>query len=267
MIGKNETTLSKHIAGIIPVSKVDSDIDLVYHPSVLPIANNFYAVQRSIVECSYVGCKTIWIVCVESIGPLLKKLCGDFVLNLAQHQRSKFTNFPSENRTSIPIFYVPLSYKNMNKTGIGVSVVEGVNASFTISDKLSKWVTPYRYYVSLPYGIYNPRIKEAKSLVKQNESFCYTYKGESALTGKNMGFSFSVRQFKHCSYLFKKINVKDNYTLDRVFNHDIMYENNCSIELEKYYDISSWDNYQNMMCDPLRIESDWRYCFNAAMKK
>ena len=267
MTEKSEATLSKHIAGIIPVSKINSDIDLILHPSALPIANNFYAIQRSIVECSYVGCKTIWVVCDESVAPLLKRICGEFVLNLAQHERSKYTNFPTENRTSVPIFYVPLSYKNMNKSGIGVSVIEGVNASFTVSDKLSKWITPYRYYVSLPYGIYNPRISEARSLVKQNESFFYTHKGSSALTGENMGFSFSVRQFKHCSYLFKKINVKEQYTLDMVFGDDIMYENSDSIELEKYYDISSWDGYQKMMCDPLRIKSDWRYCFNAAMKK
>ncbi len=249
------------------MSKVQSDIDSIVHPSLLPIANGFYAVQRSIVECSYIGCKTIWVVCDESVAPLLKKVCGDFVLNLAQHERSKFTNFPNENRTSIPIFYVPISYKNMNKNGIGVSVVEGVTASFTVSDKMSKWVTPYRYYVSIPYGVYNPRVVETRSLVKDSESFFYTHNGESALTGHNMGFSFSVRQFKHCSYLFKRIDVKSNYTLDTVFGDDIMYENSSSLELENYKDISSWDGYLSMMSDPLKIGTDWRYCFTAAMKK
>ena len=266
MTERNESTLSKHIAGIIPVSKVDSDIDLVLHPSALPIANNFYAIQRSIVECSYVGCKTIWIVCDESIAPLLKRLCGDFVLNLAQHERAKFANFPQENRTSIPIFYVPISYKNMNKAGLGVSVIEGVSASFTISDKMSKWLVPYRYYVSMPYGVYDPRNVEARSLIKQNESFFYTHEGESALTGHHMGFSFSVRQFKHCSYLFKRIDVKSNYTLDLVFGDDIMSENSCSIELDSYNDISSWGGYQEMMRSPIKIGTDWRYCFDAAIK-
>lgn len=267
MVEKNELTLSKHIAGIIPVSKVQSDIDLIIHPSMLPIANNFYAIQRSIVECSYMGCKTIWIICDESVAPLIKSVCGDFVLNLAQHERAKFAKFPQENRTSIPIFYVPLSYKNMNKTGIGATIVDGVSACFTVSDKISKWITPYRYYVSMPYGIYNPRVTKTRSLVKENESFFYTYKGKSARSGNYIGFSFSARQFKHCSYLFKRINVKSNYTLDLVFGDDIMSENSCSIELDNYVDISSWSDYQNMMCDPLRIESDWRYCFSAAMKK
>jgi hypothetical protein len=266
MTERNESTLSKHIAGIVPVSKVDSDIDLVLHPGMMPIANDFYAVQRSIVECSYVGCKTIWVVCDESIAPLLKKVCGDFVLNLAQHERAKFANFPQENRTSVPIFYVPISYKNMNKRGIGVSVIEGVTASFTVSDKMSKWLAPYRYYVSMPYGVYDPRNVNVRSLVKQNESFFYTHEGESALTGQHMGFSFSARQFKHCSYLFKRIDVKSDYTLDLVFSDDIMIENSCSIELDKYKDISSWEGYQDMMKDPLKIGTDWRYCFDAALK-
>ena len=267
MTERNEATLSRHIAGIIPVSKVNSDIDLVLHPSMLPIANNFYAIQRSIVECSYMGCKTIWVVCDESVAPLLKKVCGDFVLNLAQHERAKFTNFPQDNRTSVPIFYVPISYKNMNKEGIGAAVIDGVNACFTVSDKMSKWLVPYRYYVSMPYGIYNPRILETKSLVRQNESFFYTHKGQSAQTGCHMGFSFSVRQFKHCSYLFKRIDVKSNYTLDLVFGDGIMNENSCSIELEDYKDISSWDGYREMLSDPIKVGTDWRYCFQAAIKK
>ena len=49
------------------------------------------------------GCKTIWVVCDESIAPILKRVCGDFVLDLAQHERSKYTNFPSDNRTQVPI--------------------------------------------------------------------------------------------------------------------------------------------------------------------
>mgnify|MGYP003134605876 FL=1 len=266
MTERNEATLSKHIAGIVPVSKVSSDINLVLHPSMLPIDNDFYAIQRSIVECSYMGCKTIWVVCDESIAPLLKKICGDFVLNLAQHERAKFTNFPKDNRTHIPIFYVPISYKNMNKSGIGVSVIEGVSASFTISDKISKWITPYRYFVSFPYAVYNPRIVEARSIIKQSESFFYTHQGKSALTGQHMGFSFSARQFKHCLYLFKRIDVKSDYSLDKVFGDDIMSENSSSIELESYIDISSWEGYQEMMRDPLKIGSDWRYCFDASMR-
>ena len=260
-------TLSKHIAGIIPVSKVSTDIDLVLHPSALPIGNNFYAIQRSIVECSYMGCKTIWIVCDESVAPLLKSICGDFVLNLAQHERSKYANFPTADRTQIPIFYVPVSYKHMNKNGIGISVIEGVNASFTVSDKLSKWVVPHRYYVSIPYGVYDCRIKNARSAIRENECFFLKHNESSYKTGDYLGFSFSSRQYKHCNYLFKRMSVQSNYSLDLVFENDIMNENSESITINKYQDISSWEGYQRMMKDPPKIWTDWRYCFDASFKR
>ena len=267
MTAKNEMTLSKHIAGIIPVSKVPTDINLVLPPSALPIGNDFYAIQRSIVECSYMGCKTIWIVCDESVAPLLKKICGDFVLNLAQHERSKFTNFPKENRTTIPIFYVPVSYKHMNKEGIGVSIMEGVGASFTVSDKISKWVTPYKYYISVPYGVYNCDWKQAREGVRNSESF-YLKSGQSSFrSGDYLGFSFSVRQYKHCLYLFKKMNVKSDYAIDILFKNDIMIENSDYMDVEEYFDISSWEGYLKMMSEPPKILTDWRYCFTASFTK
>ena len=267
MTEKSEMTSSKHIAGIIPVSKVQTDIDLVLHPSMLPIANNYYAIQRSIAECSYLGCKTIWIVCDDSIAPLLKKVCGDFVLSLTQHERAKFANFTNEMKRHVPIFYVPISYKHMNKKGLGVSVMEGVYASYTVSDKLSKWVTPHRYYVSMPYGVYNPRNVELRSLVKSNDSVFLTHNGESARTGAHLGFSFNVQQFKHCSYLFKRMNVKSHYSVDKVFGDDIMINNSETYEIDYYHDISTWQGYQSMMSDPIAVNGDWRYCFSNAFKK
>lgn len=267
MTEKNEMTSSKHIAGIIPVSKVKTDLNLVWHPSMMPIENDFYAIQRSIVECSYMGCKTIWVVCDETIAPLLKKVCGDFVLSLTQHERAKFARFSNEMKRHVPIFYVPISYKHMNKKGLGVSVMEGVYASYTISQKFSKWIVPYRYYVSTPYGVYYPRNVTVRAVVRDNESMFLTHNGESALTGANLGFSFSARQFKHCSYLFKRMDVKTDYTLDKVFGDAIMYENSESYELDYYKDISTWDGYRSYMSEPLRLNNDWKYCFENAFKK
>jgi hypothetical protein len=267
MTEKSEMTSSKHIAGIVPVSKVNTDINLVLHPSMLPLQNDFYAIQRSIAECSYMGCKTIWVVCDESVAPLIKKVCGDFVLSLTQHERAKFANFSSELKRHVPIFYVPLSYKHMNKKGIGVSVMDGVYASYTISDKISKWIAPYRYYVSNPYGVYYPKNVELRQLVKDNESVFMTHKGQGVLQGENLGFSFSVRQFKHCSYLFKRMDVKSDYTLDKVFGDAIMNENSETYEVDYYHNISTWNGYQQYMSDPIRMNNDWRYCFQNAFKK
>ena len=50
-----------HLAGIIPVAGQPLDFDLPWHDSCAPIAPDYLAVERAIVECAYAGCETIWI--------------------------------------------------------------------------------------------------------------------------------------------------------------------------------------------------------------
>lgn len=259
-----ETTSSKHIAGIIPVAKSQSDIDLIMHHSVLPISNNFYNIQRSIVECAYIGCNTIWVVCEDSYAPLIKKVCGDFVVNMHDYERSAFTKYPTENRRVIPIFYTPLSFKHRDKKGIGVSVLDGVYASFHVSSNISKWVVPYKYYVSSPYGVYSPQVKRADA--KADHNLFLSHNGLTALDGENLGFCLGVEEVKHCSYLYKKKNVNSVFTLDNILDNDIVRRNVKTVEVEKYYNIENWDGYEQMWKDPLEIHPKYRFCFNGAFK-
>jgi hypothetical protein len=46
--------LKRHVAGIIPVAGLKSDFDLPWHPSLMPIAPNYLAVERAVAECAYV---------------------------------------------------------------------------------------------------------------------------------------------------------------------------------------------------------------------
>lgn len=261
---QTETTLSKHIAGIIPVAKSQTDIDLLLHHSVLPIANNFYNIQRSIVECAYVGCSTIWVVCEDSYAPLIKKVCGDFVINMHDYERSKHAKYPKDNRRTIPIFYTPLSFKHRDKKGIGVSVLDGVMASFHVSSKISKWVVPYKYYIAPPYGVYNPEVK--RSAVKSFENFFLEHDGRTALDGENLGFSLGIKEVKHCSYLYKKMSANSVFTLDKILNNDIVKNNVKTTNIDKYYNIENWSGYQQMWKDPLEIHPKYKFCFDAAFK-
>jgi len=265
-----KSALSKHIAGIVPVSKIDSDFDLFLHPCVMPLDNGFYAIQRSIIECAYAGCKTIWIVCDDSVAPLIKKICGDFVQDPIAITNSKYKTFPQENLKSIPIFYVPLSYKNQNKEGIGMSVLDGITASFLVSDKISKWVIPQRYYVSSPYGVYDPYcIKEQRDQILINDSFLLTCNDKSIFTNDHLGFSISPKQFKHCNYLFKRMDVKTKFNLDIIFGNDIMRENMGTGSVDCYYNIKDWEGYQSVFKNGLSFESVsfWKSLFTGNIKK
>ena len=63
------------------------------------------------------------------------------------------------------------------------------------------------------------------------------------------------------------MDVKSDYSIDKVFGDDIMINNSETYELDYYYDISSWQGYQDMMSDPIAVNGDWRYCFDNAFKK
>ena len=262
--------MSKHIAGIVPVSKIDSDFESVVPACMSLLSNGFYAIQRSIFECACAGCKTIWVVCDDSVAPLIKKVCGDFIQNPIAISDSKYKKFPQEHLKSIPIFYAPLSYKHQNKEGIAVSVVEGILSSFMVSDKISKWVVPQRYYVSSPYGAYDPSlVTKVRSNILSNESFVLTHKGQSVFTGEHLGFSLSARQFKHCNYLFRRMDSKTQFDLDIIFNDDIMKENMATHEINSYHNIKDWAGYQTMFESGVGFEiySSWKNMFTGNIKK
>ena len=56
-----------HLAGIIPVAGHKKDFGFQWDNVLMPIAENYTAIERSVMECAYAGCETIWIVCQQSI--------------------------------------------------------------------------------------------------------------------------------------------------------------------------------------------------------
>ena len=56
-----------HLAGVVPVAGPTLDFGFPWHDSMQPIAKNYLAVERAVVECAYAGCETIWVVCNDDI--------------------------------------------------------------------------------------------------------------------------------------------------------------------------------------------------------
>ena len=265
----NKDPISKHVAGIIPVANTDTSIELLLPPSLLPLDNNFYAIQRSVLECAYAGCKTIWIICGDNEAPVLKKVCGDFVTDPRSVTDMKYKKYPSQNLKQIPIFYVPISYKNSNRIGPGAAILDCITSAFVVSSKLSKWVEPHRYYISMPYGVYDPSVAyEMRRDIRSYESCILTYDDKSLFDNCYLGFSLSPRQFKHCNYLFKTSSVKENYTLDKTFGCDIMKENMVTKSINIYHDITTWAGYTNSFQgdNVVKIFPFWKKLFNCMNK-
>ena len=70
---------SFHLAGIVPVAGQRLDFNLPWHDSCVPIASDYLAVERAVVECAYAGCETIWIVCHDDMQPLIRNRIGEII--------------------------------------------------------------------------------------------------------------------------------------------------------------------------------------------
>ena len=94
--------MSNHVVGIVPLVTEPMDFNLDWHDSLMPIAPNYYAVERAVLECAYAGCKTIWIVANDDTTPLIRHRMGDYIQDPVWLGR--MSRFPSSKRTLIPIF-------------------------------------------------------------------------------------------------------------------------------------------------------------------
>ena len=186
-----------HLAGVIPVAGQDLDFNMPWHDCLMPIAQDYLAVERAVVECAYAGCETIWVVCHDDMQPLIRHRLGDWVSDPVFQHRSK-ERFPSEHIKQIPIFYVPISVKDRDKRDcLSWSVLYGALSAYKTAHMISKWITPNKYYVSFPYGIYDPSfIQQYRKYISHKNGFYLTYNDESVINGRYLGFTFNGDTFK-----------------------------------------------------------------------
>jgi hypothetical protein len=158
---------SFHLAGIIPTAGQPLDFNFPWHDSMQPIAPDYLAVERAVVECAYAGCETIWIVCHNEMQPLIKHRIGDYIQDPTRYY-NKYENIPSDLEKPIPIYYVPIHPKDRDKRDcLGWGVLHGALSAYWLSKKISKWVIPDKYYVAFPYGVYQPWVvKENRKPLK-----------------------------------------------------------------------------------------------------
>ena len=65
---KNHDKKTFHLAGIVPVAGKESDFGFEWSGCMMPIASNYTAVERAVVECAWAGCETIWIICNDDVS-------------------------------------------------------------------------------------------------------------------------------------------------------------------------------------------------------
>ena len=265
----------RHIAGVIPVAGKEDILGFPWPDCMQPVGDNLVAIERSVLECAYAGCKTIWIVCNDDISPVVKDRIGEYVYYPVYHYRKD--KFPSESRRIIPIFYVPIHPKDANKRDcLSWSILYGAITAFKIGKTLSGWVAPYRYYVSFPYGIYDPSVvRTHRDAIKKEEVFALSHDNKTVRDNLYLGFTFGKEEWKEMRRVirsgtgaFTSENLKDGlyprdklpieerysaryFTLDKVVEPVKI---DKAVEIDTYHTIEDWPSYAQYMASDKILE-------------
>ena len=227
-------------------------------------------IEAAVIEAAHAGCSTIWIVCNDDISPVIRHRVGDYIQD-PLHFYNKYQFRINDRRVRIPIFWVPISPKDRDKRDcLSWSVIHGALTAFKISDKISKWVIPDKYYVSFPYGLFDPRpLSKNRDKIKAKKNFYITHKGLSVKENNHTSFTFGKEEFIIYRRNIRKgtgvytSDVKDErgiprstlpiekrwsarfFDLKDVFTHDdpeaVYYE------VDEFSNMNSWDNYRDYM--------------------
>jgi hypothetical protein len=267
----------KHIAGIIPVAGQPLDFNFPWHDCLQPIGKNYLAVERSVLECAFAGCDTIWIVCHDDMQPLIKSRLGDYVQDPVYIFREHDPGNIKENHKPIPIYYVPIHPSDRDKRDcLAWSVLHGANTSYRVSSRLSRWVVPSKYYVSFPYGVYNPSpLREKRDLISSSEPFFVSHENKTVRDGEYLGFAFGEDEYKSYrdhlknistgaykpaqpgQYPSEKLPIEERYSarffsLDKVFAIGDTSGANIAC-IHDYHNIDSWEGLRDYLGSDHRI--------------
>ena len=242
-----------HLAGIVPLSGKQNSFDFPWPDYMQPLREGFLALERSIYECAYAGCDSIWVVCDDSISPLVKQRVGDYVMNPRYFEEKDFVKKKDYHEHWIPIFYTPISQKDRDRrNSLGWSVLHGSLTSFIISDKMSRWATPTKYFVSFPFGIYHPGfVAKHRADIRGSKSFYTSHQGLTVRDNKYLSFTFFPEDWPKFKWNIKnqctggsrltpveEMWSSKHFTLDKIFDIDVI-SIDKKIEIEKYFVLDS----------------------------
>lgn len=251
-----------HLTGIIPVAGQPLDFEMPWHDSLMPISQNYLAVERAVVECAYAGCETIWVVCNFDMQPLIRHRLGDYVSDPVWAHRS-FDQFASTKKKLIPIYYVPVHPRDQKKRDcLAWSVIYGAWMARKVSGGLSQHLEPDMYYVSFPYGVYDPSLlREHRGLISKKEPFYLSNNNKTVVDGEYLGFTICEESLKQLNLEVKikstglyedeertkKLSLEERFsyrffTIGEVFDTLSLEESNI-INIDNYWNIDSWEGY------------------------
>ena len=254
--------MKKHLAGIIPVSGLKSDFNMPWHESLMPIGPNYLAVERSVLECAYAGCDTIWIVCNDDVTPLIRYQIGELIQDPVYNYRH-FEHNKSDFKRPIRIYYIPINIRDIDKRdNLAWSAIHGAKTANKILRNLSNYLAPEKFWISWPYGYYHPKIIRPfrKSIAEGDVLACFDER--TVKDNLYLGFTLRMEQINQLIVESKTRSTgywkdpevrKEKYSIEERFSYrnfnlkEVFKTITChdydKVEIDSYYDLSNWLNY------------------------
>jgi len=254
-----------NLAGIVPVDGQPLDFNFPWHDSLIPIGENYLAVEKAVFNCAVAGCDTIWIACSREMQPLIRYRLGDYVVDpIVYFNGAKFGSRPKTKE--IPIYYVPTHPKNVDRrNSLPWSIITGAQAAWRVGLKLSRYTCPDKYFVSFPYGMFSPYyMTDFRARIRNNDSLFYvSHEEKSFLSGDYLPFTFTPDDFLKCRRKFRSNEIKPtnadgekndpkNVFNGRYFTHDFIFSEVDTTEVvicevPWYYDVSNWQSLRTWL--------------------
>ncbi len=273
--------MNTHLAGVIPVAGQALDFNMPWHDALMPIGPDYLMVERSVLECAYAGCNTIWIVCNDDVQPLIRHRIGEVVQDPVYVNRN-YEKRRKEHKRPIRIYYVPINPRDVNKRDcLSWSVIHGAETAKKISSSLSTWLTPQKFYVSWPYGYYDPSIlRQERDTLRSSADLYLSTKNGGVEEGFYSGFSFSLdylEQLKEQVYLKstglrsqenngEKLPLKERFSyrffsLKDVFD-GLDFKKHKVRVLENYFSLDSWQSYCEFLSQNQDVQRPHKIIFS-----
>jgi hypothetical protein len=265
--------MKTHLSGIIPIANYTTDIDIAFPHMLIPLSNGFNLIQSAVFECAMAGCDTIWIVANDDMSPAIRRTIGDWTYDPVYYKRDLSSKFYSELRKEVPIYYIGIKPKDLDRRdSYGWSVIEGIHSAYMTSLRISKWLTPEKYFITFPFGVCDPfQVRQFRKQIRdKNKNFLYQFEGDTVKQNVPLSFTMTGEDFLQCrrainqkttreylpplpnqKYPDQKLPIHQRWSahhfkLSEVFEN-VDTSNAFHQELEWFYDISQWSEYCNFL--------------------
>lgn len=265
------------MVGIVPVHNHGiKDYLFPLHPSLIPVSEELTAIERSVLECAWAGCKMIFVVINDDVSQILRKRIGVVLRDPVDVAKNYFFNDPSVEMyynkiKDIGVFYVPINPRDQRARGsYAWSAVYGALVASKTLKNVAYYYKPDRYYFSFPFGVTGfGGLYRHRENFRNGQNIYFSHEGKTVKDNLPLSLTVNEEDLEILrTYIYRGeywkdgisgISNKENiqnlrlakfYTLGQVFSK-LDFSNSKEVDVPFFHDISTWQGYVEMFRDPL----------------